>query len=177
VTNSGNSLVANSNLITKVYFPRMIVPGAAVGAGLVDFAIAFVLLVGMMVGYGVTITWRMMVLPGLIVLTTLVALSIGIWLSALNVKYRDVRYALPFLIQLWMFTTPIIYPSTLVPASWRWIMALNPLTGVVEGYRASLFGRSFDWTALGISTLIALVLLVYGAYVFRRMEQGFADIV
>ncbi|MBA2527498.1 MAG: ABC transporter permease [Pyrinomonadaceae bacterium] len=177
VTNSSNSLVGSSNLITKVYFPRMIIPGAAVGAGLVDFAIAFIILVGLMVYYGVAATWNIMMLPALVVLITLLALSIGMCMSALNVKYRDIRYALPFLIQLWMFCSPIIYPSSLVPGKWRWVLVLNPLTGIIEGFRSSLLNREFDWTALGVSTVITLFLLVYSAYAFRRMEKSFADIV
>jgi len=177
VISSSNSVVGSANLITKVYFPRLIIPSAAVGAALVDFAIAFVILIGLMVYYGVAVTWSIVMLPVLILLTTLLALGVGMWLSALNVKYRDIRYALPFVIQLWMFVTPIIYPSSLVPEKWRWMLALNPLTGIIEGYRAALLGREFDWTALGISTVIMLVLLVYAAFTFRRMEKSFADLV
>jgi len=177
VTSSGNSLVGSSNLISKVYFPRMIIPGAAVAAGLVDFAIAFALLAGLMIYYGVAVTWSIAMVPALVILTALLALGVGMWTSALNVKYRDVRYALPFLIQLWMFATPIIYPSSIVPAKWRWALALNPLVGIIEGYRASLFGREFDWVALGLSSFVTLALLVYSAYAFRRMEKSFADIV
>src|SRR5439155_17693472 len=131
VTNSGNSLVGNANLLTKVYFPRMIIPGAAVGAGLVDFFIAFVILVGLMIYYGVSVTWSVMLLPVLVTLTTLLALGVGMWMSALNVKYRDIRYALPFVIQLCMFISPVIYPSSFVPQKWRWLLALNPLTGII----------------------------------------------
>ena len=124
LTNSGNSLVGSSNLITKVYFPRMIIPGAAVGAGLIDFAIAFALLAGLMAYYHVAVTWSILMLPVLVALTTLLALGVGMWMSALNVKYRDIRYALPFLIQLWMFASPIIYPASIVPERWRWALAL-----------------------------------------------------
>ena len=177
VTSSGNSLVGSSNLITKVYFPRMIIPGAAVLAGLVDFAIAFVILIGLMFYYHVPLTINLLVLPLLLALTSLLALGFGMWMSGLNVKYRDIRYALPFLIQLWMFASPIIYPASLMPAKWRWVLWINPLTGIIEGYRAALLGRSFDWPSLGISTMITLALLVYSAYSFRRMEKTFADIV
>ena len=177
VTNSGNSLVGSSNLITKVYFPRMIIPGAAVGAGLVDFAIAFLLLIGLMVYYGVAVTRGLLMLPALVLLTTLLAIGVGMWMSALNVKYRDIRYALPFLIQLWMFASPIIYPPSMVPAEWRWALALNPLTGIIDGFRSALFGRAFHWPALGIATVITLGVLVYSAYSFRRMEKSFADVV
>ncbi|HZS06235.1 MAG TPA: ABC transporter permease [Blastocatellia bacterium] len=177
VTNSGNSLVGSSNLITKVYFPRLIIPGAAVAAGLIDLAIAFGLLAVMMAWYGVGVGPGLVMLPVLVLLVTLLALGVGMWMSALNVKYRDIRYALPFVIQLWMFATPIIYPLSLVPAKWRWVMALNPLTGVVEAFRASLFGRPFNWLTLGVSTVIIFVVLIYSAYSFRRMEKTFADVV
>lgn len=174
---SGNSLVGSANLITKVYFPRMIIPGAAVAAGLVDFAIAFLILVALMFYYGVGLSLNVLMLVPLVLLTALLALGMGMWLSALNVKYRDVRFALPFLIQLWMFVSPVIYPSTFLPAKWRWLLMLNPLTGIIEGFRSALFGRAFDWTSLAVSTLIALAMLVYSSYSFRRMEKSFADIV
>jgi lipopolysaccharide transport system permease protein len=178
VTNSGNSLVGSANLITKVYFPRMIIPGAAVGAGLVDFAIAFVILIALMIYYQVALTWNLLAVPLLLALTTLLALGVGMWASALNVKYRDIRYALPFLIQLWMFFSPVIYPVSLMPQKWRWILWLNPLSGIIEGFRSALFGvNQFDWTALGISIAMTLGILVYSAYSFRRMERVFADIV
>jgi len=177
LSNSGNSLVGSANLITKVYFPRLIIPGAAVAAGLVDFAIGFVILILLMIYYQVGLTWNLLMFPVLLLLTTLLALGMGMWLSALNVKYRDVRFALPFLIQLWMFVSPIIYPASFVPASLRWVLALNPLTGIIEGYRSSLFGLPFNWTALAISAGITLALLVYSAYVFRQMEKSFADII
>lgn len=177
ITNSGNSLVGSANLITKVYFPRMIIPGAAVAAGLVDFAIAFVILVLLMVYYGVMITWSILMFPVVVLLTTLLALGMGMWLSALNVKYRDVRFALPFLVQLWMFLSPVIYPASFLPAKYRWLLSLNPMTGIIEGYRSSLFGRPFNWIALAISAVITLTLLIYASYYFRRMEKSFADIV
>ena len=177
ITNSGNSLVGNANLITKVYFPRMIIPGATVAAGLVDFAIAFMILVILMIYYGVGITSGVLMFPVLVALTTLLALGMGMWLSALNVKYRDVRFALPFMIQLWMFVSPVIYPASFLPAKLRWLIALNPMTGVIEGYRSALFGQPFKWGTLGISTAITFVLLIYASINFRRMEKGFADIV
>jgi lipopolysaccharide transport system permease protein len=177
VISAGNSLVGNPSLITRVYFPRMIIPCAAVGAGLMDFAIILLFLIVPMGTYGVAITWHLLLLPFLITLTTLLALGVGMWLAALNVQYRDIRYVLPFLIQLWMYSTPLIYPASLVPAEWRWLFAFNPLAGLVEGYRAALFGREWDWTALSISSSITVVLLVSAAYTFRRMEKTFADVV
>ena len=177
ISHSGNSLVANANLITKVYFPRMIIPGAAVASGLIDFAIAFVLLVGLMLYYKVSMTWHLLFFPVLVLLTTVLAVGVGMWFSAINVKYRDVRFALPFLVQLWMFVSPVIYPSSFLPPKLRLLLLLNPLTGIIEGYRSSLFGRAFNWTALLISAAITLVVLIYSSYTFRRMEKGFADIV
>ncbi|SRR6266498_4801303 len=177
ITNSGNSLVGSANLITKVYFPRMIIPGAAVAAGLVDFAIAFVILVLLMIYYKVMITWSILMFPVVVMLTTLLALGMGMWLSALNVKYRDVRFALPFLVQLWMFVSPVIYPASFLPQKFRWILSVNPLTGIIEGYRSALFGRPFNWIALAVSAAITLILLIYSSYAFRRMEKTFADIV
>jgi lipopolysaccharide transport system permease protein len=177
VTNGANSLIGNSNLITKVYFPRLIIPSAAVGSGLVDFAIASALLIGMLIYYGFSPAWSyLMVLP-LVLLTTLFALGVGIWLSALNVKYRDVRYALPFTIQIWMFLSPIIYPSSLVPEEWRWVLELNPMTGLVESFRASLFGRALPWHALAYSCAFTLIMLVYASYNFKRMERTFAEFI
>jgi len=177
VTNSGNSLVGSSNLITKVYFPRMIIPGAAVLAGLLDFAIAFVVLIALMFYYHVPLTPNLFVLPLLLALTSLLALGFGMWMSALNVKYRDIRYALPFLIQLWMFASPIIYPASLMPEKWRWVLWINPLTGIIEGYRSALLGRAFDWPSITISTIITAAVLIYSAYSFKRMERTFADVV
>jgi lipopolysaccharide transport system permease protein len=177
LANSGNSLVGNQNLLTKVFFPRIIIPGATVGAGLVDLAISFLVLIGLMIYYSVPLTLGILLVPVIVVFVTLLALGVGMWVSALNVKYRDVRFALPFVIQLWMFLSPIIYPSTFVPEKWRWLLALNPLTGLIDGFRASLFGQPFNWIGLAISIAITLVILVYAAYVFRRMERSFADII
>lgn len=178
VTASGNSLVGNSNLLSKVYFPRLFIPSATVGAALVDLSIAFVILVGLMIYYSVAVTWSILMLPVLVLLTTLLAVAIGTWLSALNVKYRDIRFALPFLIQVWMFVSPIIYPPSFVPEKWRWLLALNPLTGIIDSFRVSLFGhQQFNWGMLAVSTVMTLALLAYSAYVFWRMEENFADIV
>lgn len=177
ITASGNSLVGSANLITKVYFPRIIVPAAAMLAGLVDFMLAFVLLVLMMFYYGVTLTPQVLFLPVLILLTALFALGVGTWMSALNVKYRDVRFALPFLIQLWLFVSSVILPSSSVPEKWRWLLLLNPMSAIIEGYRSALFGLPFDWTALGIASVLTLVVLLYALYSFGRVERSFADII
>ncbi|HXD33293.1 MAG TPA: ABC transporter permease [Pyrinomonadaceae bacterium] len=177
VTASGNSLVGNANLITKVYFPRIVIPAAAVFAGLVDLFFAFLTLIALMIYYRVSPSLNLLALPALVMLTSTLALAVGMWMSALNVKYRDVRYALPFLIQLWMFASPIIYPSSMVPAKWRWLISLNPLTGIIEGYRSSLFNLAFDWRALAVSSLLTLLALVYSLFTFKRMERRFADII
>jgi homopolymeric O-antigen transport system permease protein len=177
VNSSGNSLVGSAHLITKVYFPRMIIPAAAVAAGLIDLMIAFGAMIVLMIYYSVGLTWNLLMAPALIILLALLAAAVGMWTSALYVKYRDIRYALPFAIQLTMFATPIIYPVTIAPERWRWMLKLNPLTGIIEGYRASFFGRPFDWPALAISAAITAALLVYSTFHFRRVERTFADIV
>ncbi len=177
LNNSGNSLVGNSSLITKVYFPRMIIPIAAVGSSLIDFVISFGLLILLMLYYNIGFSPGVLMLPILILLTVLLTIGIGMWMSALNVKYRDIRYALPFVIQLWMFATPIIYPSSLIPDKWRWLFRINPLTGLIEGYRSAIFGKPFDLTGLAISIFFIFVVLIYSAYTFRQMERRFADIV
>ncbi|HAF13523.1 MAG TPA: phosphate ABC transporter permease [Blastocatellia bacterium] len=177
VTSSGNSLVGSANLITKVYFPRVLVPAAAVVAGLVDFIIAFLTLVGAMLYYKVGLTLNILMLPMLVMLTTLFALAVGMWMSALNVKYRDVRFALPFVIQIWLFVSSVIVPSTALPQKWRWLLSLNPMSAIVESYRAALFGLPFNWQTLGIATVITLAVLTYSAYSFHRVEKTFADII
>ena len=175
---SGNSLVASQNLITKVYFPRLVIPIAAVLAGMMDFAIAFVVLLGMMIYYGITPTVAIWTLPLFLLLAIATALAIGLWLSALNVTYRDVRYTIPFLTQIWLFATPVAYPSSLLPEKWRALYGLNPLAGVVEGFRWALLGKAEGpGPLLAVSVVMVLVLLVGGLYYFRRMEKTFADVV
>ena len=177
VTNSANSLAGSANLITKIYFPRMVIPGAAVGAGLVDLVIAFLLLILLMAYYRVPPSMTSLMILPLVALSSLLALGVGMWLSALNVKYRDIRYAIPFLIQLWMFVSPVIYPASMLPPKWRWALALNPLTGIIENFRVAVFGGRFNWNTLAVSTTITLLALVGSAYSFRRMEKTFADVV
>jgi lipopolysaccharide transport system permease protein len=177
ITASGNSLVGSANLITKVYFPRLIVPAAAMMAGLVDFLLAFLLLVLLMIYYRVTLTAQILFLPVLVLLTALFSLGVGTWMSALNVKYRDVRFALPFLIQLWLFVSSVIVPSTSLPQKWRWLLMLNPMSGIIEGYRSALFGLPFDWLALGTASVLTILVLLYAIYAFGRVERSFADII
>lgn len=177
VTNSTHSLVSNANLITKVYFPRMFVPAASVGAGLVDLAVAFLLLIVLCFYYGVGLTLNALLLPLFILLMALLALGVGLLSAAVTVKYRDLRHALPFVIQLWMFASPVIYPASIVPEKWKWMVLVNPAAGIIEGFRASLTGRPFDWMHVSISAAITLMLLVCSVYTFRRFEHTFADVV
>lgn len=178
LTESGNSLVAGQNLITKVYFPRLVIPFAPVLAGLVDFAISFGILILMMAYYGIVPTAMVVTLPLFILLALGAALSVGLWLSALNVKYRDVRYTIPFLTQLWLFATPVAYPASYVPANLRALYGLNPMAGVVEGFRWALLGSAgVSFSLLAVSSGVVLVLFATGLYYFRRMEETFADVV
>ena len=177
VSNSSTSIVGSSNLISRVYFPRMIIPASAVLASLVDFLIAFVMLGVLMVWHRIPLTSATLMLVPLIALLTLISLGIGMLYSGWTVKYRDIRFALPFLVQVWMFATPVIYPASLVPQKWRWVLGLNPLTGVVEGFRSALFGRPFDWNFLAYSAVFAVAMLVYSAYSFRKLERLFADLI
>ncbi|HEV2829978.1 MAG TPA: ABC transporter permease [Pyrinomonadaceae bacterium] len=178
LTESSNSLVASERLITKVYFPRLVVPISAVLGGVVDFAIAFVILLGMMGYYGIRPSIAIFTLPLFLLLAVLTALGVGLWLSALNVKYRDVRYTLTFLTQLWFFITPVVYPSSIVPPRWRALYGINPMAGVVEGFRWALLGKAEGpGGLLAVSVGVVILVLVGGLYYFRRMEATFADIV
>jgi len=175
---AGNSLASSAHLITKVYFPRAIIPLAAVLAPLVDFAIAFVVLIGMMLYYGIVPTVAALWLPVFLLLALMTSLAVGLWLAALNAQYRDIRYVVPFLTQLWMFATPVIYPSTLLTGVWRILLGLNPMTSVVEGFRWTLLGMGeppgrMVWASVGM----VAVLLITGAVYFRRTERTLADVV
>jgi lipopolysaccharide transport system permease protein len=179
LTLSSNSLVASANLIKKIYFPRLVIPISNILAGVVDFVLAFIVLLGMMLAYGIYPTSNVVWLPLLLLLALVTSLGVGLWMSAMNVQFRDVRYAIPFLIQFWMFATPIAYPSSLIKNNTlRALYGLNPMTGVVEGFRWALLGTD---TAPGpvvlVSALAALLLLIGGTYYFRRMEKTFADVV
>ena len=178
LSHSSTSLVGSANLIKKVYFPRLAIPVAAVLSGVVDFGLAFLVLLGLMSYYGIVPTWNSVFLPLFLLLALVTALGVGLWLSAINVQYRDVHHTLPFITQFWMFATPIVYPSSLLSEPWRTLYGINPMVGVVEGFRWALLGSH---TAPGpiiiVSTLAAVALLVSGAFYFRRMERTFADIV
>ncbi len=178
LTQSSNSLIENARLICKVYFPRLVVPLASVVAGVVDFFIAFSILILLMFYYGVVPTWGVLALPFFLILALGAAMSVGLWMSALNVKYRDVRYTVPFLAQAWMFATPIVYPSSMIPEAWRWLYGLNPMAGVVEGFRWALLGTNIlHLPLILVSAGVVVIGLVGGLYYFKRMEKMFADLV
>ena len=175
---SSNSLVASANLLKKVYFPRLVIPIATVLAGVVDFALSFVVLLVLMAFYGVAPTINLVWMPLFLLLALVTSLAVGLWMSALNVKYRDVRYIVPFVIQVWMFSTPIVYPSSLLPSPWRTVYGLNPMVGVVEGFRWALLGtNTAPGFMIAVSSTAALLILIGGAFYFRHMEKSFADIV
>ena len=178
LSQSSNSLVGSAHLITKVYFPRLVVPISSVISGILDFALSFIVLLGMTLYYGIIPTFNIIWLPFLLLLALVTALGVGMWFSALNVQFRDVRYILPFMTQFWMFATPIVYPSSLLPEPWRTVYALNPMVGVVEGFRWALLGTQ---TAPGpiiiVSSFASIAILIGGAFYFRRMEKTFADLV
>jgi lipopolysaccharide transport system permease protein len=175
---SSNSLVGSANLITKVYFPRLTIPIASVLSGIVDFVLAFVVLLGMMLFYRMAPTANVLWLPLFLLLALVASLGVGLWLSALNVEYRDVRYVVPFITQFWLFVTPIAYPSSLLHEPWRTIYGLNPMVGVVEGFRWALLGtKTAPGPIIAVSSAAALLILITGAFYFRRMEKTFADIV
>jgi lipopolysaccharide transport system permease protein len=178
LTHASASVVVSSNLVKKVYFPRLIIPVASVLSGLVDFVIAFAIVIVMMAYYGMTPTVNAIWLPLFVILALITSLAVSLWLSALNVEYRDVRYVLPFLTQFWLFATPIAYSSKLLPEPWRTIYGLNPMVGVVEGFRWALLGTNTQpGLIVAASALVALLLLISGAFYFRRMEKNFADVI
>ncbi len=175
---ASESMVGNANLISKVYFPRLVVPAASVLSGLVDLAVASLILAGMMAYYGIAPGPSVMLLPFLVALTVFCAAGAGFWLAALNVEFRDIRYTIPFLIQIWMFSSPVIYPSSIVPERWQWLLALNPMAGIIKAFRAALLGNlPVDWSSLSVSAFVVGILLVSGLYYFRKMERTFADVI
>jgi len=177
ISNSGNSLVASSNLISKVYFPRMIIPAASLGVCCLDFVIAFVILIFMMIYYGQYPGMGIFLFPLLMFMVVLAALGVGMILAALNVAYRDFQYVIPFLVQFWLFATPVIYPASIVPERWRWLINLNPMSGLITGIRSSLLNLPISWIDMAISSSISLGLFVVGILYFKKMERRFADII
>lgn len=176
LTSTTNSMVENQRLITKVYFPRLILPIAAVATGLVDFAVAFSVLIGMFVWYGITPSPAILLLPLLLLLTVVTALGVGLWLAALNALYRDVRFVIPFCIQVWLFASPVVYPSSLVPSEWQWLYGLNPMAGVISGFRWAVTGSGQPPNLLLAASAVAMVvILVVGLRYFQRAEETVVD--
>ena len=177
INRSSISLVQQGNLVQKIYFPRLVMPVAGILSPLVDFCIAFLILIGMMFYYGYVPTVRILLLPGFVLLALMTSLGVGLWLSAINVKYRDVRYAIPFLIQLWLFASPVVYASSLLPEKFQALYGLNPMAGVIEGFRWALLGTEPPGLLIVASVAIVIVVLISGAFYFRRMEKTFADVI
>lgn len=175
---SGSSIVSESNLIKKVYFPRLIIPVAATLAGVIDFCIAFIVLVGLILWYGITPTWGVVAIPVLIGMTVVASLAVSLWLSALNAKYRDVAGTIPLLTQLWMYVSPVVYPVSMVPDQWRTLYSLNPMVGVIEGFRWALLGSPMpDSNLLVVSGAVVILSAVFGVVFFKRMESTFSDVI
>ena len=178
LTQSSISIVGNSNLVTKVYFPRLIIPLASIVVPVIDFLISFVILIGMFAWYGRTPHWHAIAVPVFLGMALLTAFGVGLWLSALNVRYRDIPYAIPFLTQIWLYATPVIYPVSLVPQKWHWLIGLNPMTGVIDGFRWTVLGRGVPhYTVFATSAAVGLVLSVTGLWYFKRTEKSFADVI
>jgi len=177
ITSSSNSLIGSANLVSKVYFPRLIIPLSAIGVGLVDFAIAASILIVMMLFYGVGWSLNLLMAPVLLLAIAVTALGVGTYLCALTVAYRDFRYVVGFMVQLWMFVTPVVYPASLVPMQWRWLLYLNPMSGLIEGFRAVFLAKTFDFFGLALSGAIAISLFLGGVAYFGRVERRFADII
>jgi lipopolysaccharide transport system permease protein len=177
LSSSANSVLGSANLISKVYFPRLIVPLASIGSWLVDFAIASLILLGLMLYYDVAWTANLLAVPLLLLGVVVAALGAGTLLSALTVAYRDFRYVIPFLLQFWMFATPVVYPASLVPAEWHWVLNLNPMAGLVEGFRSAFLGRPFDVDAILLSFAAAVAMFLAGVAYFEKVERRFADII
>lgn len=178
VRRGGTGLVSNSELVRKVYFPRLIIPLAGVIAPMLDFLIAFAVLLGVMFWFDVMPSFRLLISVPLLVVSALLALAIGLWLGPINVRFRDVKYTLPFMLQIWMYATPIVYPVSIIPPDWRLLYSLNPMVGVIEGFRWAVFGKGDpNFVAVGLSLFIVAVLLIGGLIFFRRMEQSFADLI
>jgi lipopolysaccharide transport system permease protein len=177
LTRSTMSMVSNANIMTKVYFPRLIMPISGILSPIVDFTVSVIILVLMMVYYGLIPTINIVFLPLFILLTLTTSLGVGLWLSALNVKYRDFQYTIPFIIQLWMYASPVVYPASMIPESIRFLYGLNPMVGVIEGFRWALFGTTFPSLVILVSICMVMVLLISGMFYFRRMERYYADIV
>ena len=176
VTGACQSLVNQQSLLTKIYLPRLFVPAASIGSGLVDLAVSFVVFGCLLVFYGVAPGWGVLAVPLLILLTIIAALGVGLSLAAVTVTYRDFRYVIPFMIQAWMYLSPVIYPVSMVPPQWQWLLAVNPMVGIIDAFRSALLDRPWNFQTLGVSTLSACLLLTYGLFYFRKTERRFADV-
>ena len=177
VTASTNSIVSNAHMLRKIYFPRLVIPVASVGAPLLDYAVAFMVLLGLMAWYGVAPTATILLLPLLVLVTIIAAMGVGIALSGLTVSYRDFRYVVPFMLNVWFFLTPVIWPVQIVSKQYRWLLRLNPMGGTIEAFRASVLGQPLDWAALGLSVTSALLILLIGLTYFTQAERRFADVI
>ncbi|MBL8052997.1 MAG: ABC transporter permease [Nitrospira sp.] len=178
VTRAGESVVVNAKIVSKIYFPRLWLPFAMVVSPLIDFVLSMVLLFGLLLYAGIPLSWKVVTLPAFILLAMLTALGLSLFTSALNVKYRDVGHAIPFVIQIWMYLSPIVYPVSLVPEHWRWLYGLNPMVGVIEGFRWALLGRTApDLGVMAESIIVLFLLVITGLIYFRKMERQFADII
>ena len=176
VSGSSQSLVNQQALLTKIYLPRLFVPAGSIGSGLVDLAISFAVFACLMLFYGVAPGWGVLALPFLVFVTLIAALGIGLSLAAVTVTYRDFRYVIPFMIQAWLYVSPVIYPVSMVPPQWQWLLALNPMAGIIDAFRSSLLGTPWNFLTLAISSVMASLLLAYGLFYFRKMERRFADV-
>jgi ABC-type polysaccharide/polyol phosphate export systems, permease component len=177
VTMASNSLTGNSNLVTKVYFPRLIMPFSSVLAGLIDLALGFLILVGLMIYYGTPISWQIFLAPLFVLQAVVLTLSFATFFSAVNVRFRDVKFALPFVLQIWMFISPVFYPLDIFSEKMRFLFSLNPLAGILEGLRAALFAQKFDLVSIALSIVLTFVLMCAALFVFKRMEKDFADLI
>lgn len=176
VSQAGQSLISQQHLLTKVYFPRLFVPVSATGAGLLDLAISFGVYACVMAAYRTAPSWQVVFVPGLVLLTVMAAVGVGVMLAALTVSYRDFKFVIPFMVQAWMYVSPVVYPVTLVPAKYRWLLGLNPMAGIIGGYRAAILGTPWDLQSLGTSAVVTVVVFVFGLFYFRKTERRFADI-
>lgn len=177
ISQSSNSVISSTNLITKVYFPRLIIPLSSIGAGIVDFLISTLILLLLMLYYGIPFTSNLLYAPLLLLAVIFIALGFGAWLAAMNVSFRDFRYVVPFMIQIWLFITPVIYPVTMIPEKWQWLYYLNPMAGLIEGFRSAFLGKPLDLTGPGISFAVATVCFIIGIMYFKKVERRFADII
>ncbi len=177
ISQSSSSLIGSSQLVSKVYFPRLIIPLSSVGAGLIDFAVSGVILLLLMLWYGIGWSLHLLAVPLLVFAVIFTALGVGTLLSALTVSYRDFRYIIPFMVQFWMYATPVVYPASMFPEKWQWVLFINPMAGLIEGFRSAFLDRPFDWAGISISLAVSVVIFIAGVLYFEKVERRFADII